>query len=180
MGLFISPKIEDSNKAVTIYLDTSINHLPNSFLILQIYNLLFNSILFNSFFSVFCVLCIRPGLEPAKYRLHYTTCAPALPGHKTALVRMVCPIHAIAPGQVDGGRSSIHHLYTAIGVVRRGLCRCYGLSVYRSFGHPFWSSKRAKNGKNAYTRSGALLVRSCLSCRGFLSHSGGIILIIWA
>ncbi|HIT40031.1 MAG TPA: hypothetical protein IAD06_08370 [Candidatus Caccoplasma intestinavium] len=76
-------------------------------------------------------------MEPAKYRLHYTTCAPALPGHKTALVRMVCPIHAIAPGQVDGGRSSIHHLYTAIGVVRRGLCRCYGLSIYQSFGHPF-------------------------------------------
>ena len=54
------------------------------------------------------------------------------------------------------------NLYTAIWVVRRGLCRCYGLSVYRSFGHPFWASKRAKNGKNAYTRSGALLVRAVL------------------
>ena len=67
-------------------------------------------------FLTFCVLCIRPGLEPAKYRLHYTTCAPALPGHKTALVRMVCPIHAIAPGQVDGGRSSIHQfIYRYLG-----------------------------------------------------------------
>lgn len=32
-GLFISPKVEDNNNAVTIYLAISISHLPNSYLI---------------------------------------------------------------------------------------------------------------------------------------------------